>query len=181
MKMSRESIGVYDPFSEFLQGETEEFRFDVTLLDVVRFSGHACPSVVGAFLLAKRATEILFPETNVVVRGDVRVETAASVLSGATGPMTNVFSYILGAWAESGFPGLRGQFVRRGLMRFDRPEVPDGCFRFQRISTGVSVDLRYESARVPFSDIPGEPFQRTWRRKIEEIISNPEMVVLIHY
>src|SRR5688500_4321388 len=101
--MSSRRIEVHVPFSEFLWGSEKERQFSISLLDVVRFSGHACFAVTGAFLTAQAATRALFPETHVCERGRLRVDIRGLPNEGANGPIANVQSYITGAWAETGF------------------------------------------------------------------------------
>ncbi len=48
---------------------------------------------------------------------------------------------IFGAWEKSGFGGLQGQFVRRGLLKYDSQLVSPGAFRFRNLKTGNIVDV----------------------------------------
>ena len=50
-QMQALTVKVYEPFAEFLGAMEDEVHFELSLLDVVRFAGHACPSMVGAFLV----------------------------------------------------------------------------------------------------------------------------------
>jgi hypothetical protein len=168
------TVSVYEPFSDFLQGDDAEKNFEITLLDVVRFAGHACPSVVGAFLIAQRAIKELYPESGVCIRGDVAIELPAGPTAGAFGPMANVFSFITGAWGETGFGGLRGQFVRRGLLTFNSEAAPAGGFCFTRLGNGKSVHVFYDPSRAPVLIDPALPFQTQWRIRIGAILSDPE-------
>lgn len=107
-------IAVFEPFANFLQGEPEESRFEISLLDVVHFAGHACPAMVGAFLMAQRAIQELYPKSGLCIRGEIAIDIPASPTHVATGPIANVLSYITGAWSDTGFGGLNGK-VRRLL------------------------------------------------------------------
>ncbi len=175
--LERQKIHVFEPFAAFLDATEAEKRFQISLLDVVRFAGHACPSMIGAFLITKRAVEELFPETRVCVRGDVKVDLPNPATLGATGPMANVISYITGAWSDTGFGGLREQFKRRGLLEFEVDEVPLGGFRFTRLSSGKSVIIYYDANRAPVEINPHDSFQLQWRKKIRGCIENPQSVV----
>ncbi len=167
-------ITVHEPFAEFLMADDREYRFEISLLDIVRFAGHACPSMVGAFLLSQRAIKELFPETNVCIRGQVTIEIPSPVSQGATGPISNVFSYIFGAWERSGFGGLQGQFVRRGLLKYEAEGVSPGTFRFHNIKTGKTVDISYDPSKAQVPDEAASlPFQKVWRHKIAAILENP--------
>lgn len=171
-------ISVYEPFSNFLLGTEEEKSFDLTLLDVVRFAGHACPSMVGAFLISRRVIKELFP-TGVCVRGDVEIDIPSAATQGATGPISNVFGFIFGAWGDTGFGGLNGQFVRRGLVRYSVSDLPPGAFRFRNVKTGACIDAFYNPGLAPFAPDEHEPFQLQWRRKIKSILEHPDLVLKI--
>lgn len=167
-------IAINEPFAEFLMADQDEHKFHISLLDVVRFAGHACPSMVGAFLISQKAIKELFPETNVCIRGLVAIEIPSAVSQGATGPISNVFSMIFGAWERSGFGGLQGQFVRRGLLNYEVQGVSPGSFRFHNLKTGHSVDISYDPSKAQAPDEVGSlPFQKVWRHKIATILENP--------
>lgn len=177
-QMKNINIRIHEPFAEFLEATEEESRFSVSLLDVVRFAGHACPSMIGAFFVSRQAVRALFPETETCVRGDVMVELPRGPEEGATGPIANVFSYIFGAWEKSGFGGLGGEnFARRNLLRFSCKEVPSGAFRFRRISTGKTVDLFYDPRKAEVNIDPEWSFQKQWRARISQIAMHPEQTV----
>lgn len=170
-------IAVREPFAEFLQGGPEEKAFDLSLLDVVRFAGHACPSMVGAFLVSQRAIKELFPDTGVCVRGEVRIDIPTSADQGATGPIANVFGLIFGAWGITGFGGLNGQFARRGLLRFGASSVLPGTYRFHNDRTGAGVDISYDPTAAPFEADPSMPFQEQWRHRIKAILDHADLVI----
>jgi hypothetical protein len=170
-------IAVREPFAEFLQGGPEEKAFDLSLLDVVQFAGHACPSMVGAFLISQRAIKELFPDTDVCVRGEVRIDIPTSAEQGATGPIANVFGLIFGAWGNTGFGGLKGQFARRGLLRFDAPGILPGTYRFHNDRTGAGVDISYDPSAAPFEPDPSMSFQEQWRHKIKAILDHADSVI----
>lgn len=170
-------VSVFEPFSAFLQGSEEESQFQISLLDVVRFAGHACPSIVGAFLISQRAIKELFPVTETCVRGEIAIDIPTGPTQGATGPISNVFSFIFGAWSDTGFGGLQGQFARRGLIRYSVPGIPPGCFRFKNLKTGAQVDITYNPSLAVVEVRDGEAFQQQWQRKIKAILEKPEAVL----
>lgn len=175
------NVSLFEPFSDFLMGAEREKNFKISLLDVVRFAGHACPSMVGAFLLSRAAIENLYPETNVGIRGQIEIDLPASPTDGATGPMANVFGYITGAWGESGFGGFQGgAYTRRNLLRFNSPYVQKGTFRFTRRDTGAMVDIVYNPSMVRIDVDPEMPFQLQWRYKIKAILENPTQAIEVH-
>ncbi|NUN06875.1 MAG: hypothetical protein HUU57_14065 [Bdellovibrio sp.] len=178
-ELSELCIKIHEPFAEFLLADQEEYKFSISALDVVRFAGHACPSMIGAFLISQRAVQELFPDTNTCVRGQVAIEIPTSVEEGATGPISNVFSMIFGAWEKSGFGGLQGKFVRRNLLKYSSPNIPRGVFRFHNLQTGTYVDLTYDHSKAEVSGAAEMPFQKFWRLKIETILQNPEKYIQV--
>lgn len=170
--LKREVIRIYEPFADFLGASTPESNFDISLLDVVHLSGHACPAITGAFVMVREAVKSLFPN-NVCIRGDVRVDLPQAAQQGAAGPMANVFSYVTGAYGEAGFGGLQGKFARRSLLHFNSSEAPVNGVRFTRISTGKWVDVFYEPSKIQVDVGSEDPFQAVWRKKIAELIAHP--------
>ncbi len=172
------SIKVYEPFAEFLGGSEDESHFEITLMDCYKLSGHACHAITGAYLISKRAIETLYPENGVCQRGDITVEFESN-LERATGPKSNVISYITGAWADSGFPGLQDRFVRKGLISYGHHELPKNSVRFRRISNGKSVTLEYSPDKVDgYSDHQLE-FPQSWRYEIDQILKNTKEAIQV--
>lgn len=173
-------VSLFEPFSDFLMGSEQEKSFQISLLDVVRFAGHACPSMVGAFLISRAAIENLYPDTKVGVRGQIEIDISESATQGPIGPMANVFSYITGAWGETGFGGFQGgDYRRRNLLRFNSQNAKVGAFRFSRRDTGASVDVIYQSSIVKIDVDPAMPFQLQWRHKIKAILENSNHVIKV--
>ena len=140
-------ITLNDPLSKLL-GTFAQGRLDISYLDVVKGSGHSCPTVAGAYLMSYHALKSLYGYER-AVRGQIRVEFSSSLDEGTTGVIANVISYITGATEVSGFKGLGGKFSRQGLMAFEQA-VPS--VRFTKIETdqtvGKSVDLFYDPSSI---------------------------------
>ncbi|HRO68087.1 MAG TPA: hypothetical protein PL182_11020 [Pseudobdellovibrionaceae bacterium] len=169
-------IRIHEPFAEFLRAQTEMHDFEISLLDCYRLSGHACHAITGAFLVTEAAIRRLFPE-GACERGDLKVEFGTTLDEAATGPRSNVVSYITGAWAESGFPGLGGKFQRKSLVSYGHSELPRNGVRFHRLSTGKSVVVQYDPSAV-ISDLgPRREFPENWRFEIQAILQDPTRVI----
>lgn len=138
------SIRLYDPLADLLGAGDGLFhyRFD----DVVKVSGHACPTVAGAFLMTIRALGALYGgETP--VRGGIEVSIPGAEDQGVNGPISQVFSLLTGAAGRNGFQGLGGQHARHGLLRF---EAGTGSgFGFRRRDTGAQVRVGYDPSAIP--------------------------------
>ncbi|MBF0214381.1 MAG: hypothetical protein HQM00_12625 [Magnetococcales bacterium] len=179
------SITVFDPLAELLGAGSEPFVY--TFNDAVKLSGHACPTVAGAFLLIRRALELLHPDT-VPIRGDIAITVPGPVEAGVTGPISQIFTLVSGAAAQNGFKGLAGQCNRMNLMRFQEGRAASGPFRFQRISTGAQVALEYSPAAIPPHPRLGalmplvlsqqatveqrREFGQWWRHRVEAILAD---------
>lgn len=138
------AITLHDPLAEFLGAGDGLLTY--TFDDAVKLAGHGCPTVAGAFLLAKRAVELLYPgETP--RRGDIRIEVPGPVDAGVNGPIAQILTLLTGAAAENGFHGLGGQFVRSGLLHFGTGG--GGPYRFHALSKGTSVALVYDPSPFP--------------------------------
>lgn len=138
-------LRVRDPLADFLGAARDgvlEYGYD----DAVKLAGHSCPTVGSAYMLTCHALEALYagelPE-----RGGVRVAFRDGLTDGVTGVVASVVTLLTGATQEGGFKGLAGQFVRRGLQRFEA-EVPL-ALRFTRVDSGAAVDAEADLSRVP--------------------------------
>jgi hypothetical protein len=140
-------ITLNDPLCELL-GTFAQGELYISYLDVVKGSGHSCPTVAGAYLMSYHALKALYGDKQ-AVRGQIRVEFSQAVDEGTTGVIANVISYITGATEISGFKGLGGKFSRQGLMAF-KQAVPS--VRFTKIENGQgeekSVDLFYDPSSI---------------------------------
>ena len=137
------SITLYDPLAELLG--VGDGRFHYRFIDAVKLSGHACPTVAGAFLMAVRALDVLY-DGETPTRGGIRVGIPGPADAGVNGPISQVFTLITGAAGDNGFHGLGGQHVRDGLLRF---EVGGEGFLLQRVDDGRQVRVTYDPAPIP--------------------------------
>lgn len=175
------SITLFDPLAELLGAGSGEFHY--TFDDVVKLSGHACPTVAGAFLMAVHAVQALYGD-EMPRRGEIRVGIPGPQDQGVNGPISQVFTLLTGAAADNGFHGLGGQYVRSGLMAFET-ETSTG-FSFQRTDTGEKVTVDYDPSSIPPAPemIPllqrvlqggadqaaREQFQTLWRDRVLNIL-----------
>lgn len=151
-------IQMQDPLGELLGAPAGIFAY--TFEDAIRLSGHACPTVAGAFLMVKRALELLYG-SEIPVRGDIAITVHGGVEEGVNGPISQVFTLVTGAAAGNGFNGLMGQYQRKGLLRFEpAPGVMGPArFTFQRLSNGRKVTLTYNPSGFPPAPSMGEDLQ----------------------
>lgn len=138
------AITVHDGLAEFL-GACSDGMITYRYLDAVRLAGHSCPTVAGAYLLTRRALNLLYPE-QVPERGAIQVRFAAPLDEGVTGVIGSVVSLVTGAAGLGGFKGIGHDFRRQNLMYFSC--ALEGEVRFDRLDTGSSVMLSMRMNRV---------------------------------
>jgi len=139
------SLTLHDALAEVLGAAADgmiEYRYG----DAVRLAGHSCPTVAGAWLMARGALHALYPEA-IPERGNIRVELRAGQDAGTAGVVGSVLGLITGAAGEGGFKGLGGRHVRRSLLDYG-VDMPAEA-RFTRLDTGDSVLVVYRAEAVP--------------------------------
>lgn len=139
------AITLHDPLAELLgaaDGGVLEYRY----VDAVRLAGHSCPTVAGAWLMARRGLAALYPD-GLPQRGAIRVELRAPQDAGTAGVVGAVLGLVTGAAGEGGFKGLGGRYGRRNLLLFG-VELPAEV-RLTRLDSGRAVLLDYHPDRVP--------------------------------
>ncbi|MBF8271788.1 MAG: hypothetical protein HW380_893 [Magnetococcales bacterium] len=179
------SITCHDPLAELLGAGSGVFTY--TFDDAVKLAGHACPTVAGAFLLIKKALDLLYPNA-MPERGDVAIFVPGRVDEGVTGPITQIFTLVTGAAASNGFKGLGGQFNRMNLIRFQSGSLAPEPFTFERLSTRQRVRLAYSPhffpPAAPMGDLlplvldrrataaQREEFRHLWRQRVLDILAD---------
>ncbi len=153
------TIKFIDRLGALLTGNSDPEPVEYHFKDVVKQSGHACPTIAGAYGIVYEAMESLYPNGEIPVRGEIRVDCPETQTSGSMGPLSQAISYLTGACAENGFNGLAGRFQRSGLLRFTGE--PSGTpFRFTRVDTNKSVEVYYHSNKIPGDPAMGMLMQK---------------------
>jgi hypothetical protein len=120
--------------------------------EAVKLAGHSCGAVTGAWTIARKALEALYPEGEVPVRGQIAVEAPGAEDEWYVGVFGDVITYITGAAPKTGFIGAEfGQtdkvFVRQNKMVY--AEEPTGQLPpmrewiFTRLDTGKKVGVKF--------------------------------------
>lgn len=139
-------ITLHDPLAALL-GAADEGLIDYHYIDAVRLAGHSCPTVAGAWLMARAALAALYPNA-IPERGGVTVQSADAEDAGVNGVITQVFTLITGAAAGNGFHGIAGRFARQSLLRFSVPF--DGApLQMHRRDTGAGVSVALDMSKIP--------------------------------
>ncbi|MEO6801407.1 MAG: hypothetical protein ABI178_15830 [Rhodanobacter sp.] len=140
------SIPTHDPLAALL-GASDEGLLDYHYIDAVRLAGHSCPTVAGAYLMARAALRALYPESP-AERGGIVVQMPAAESEGTNGVIAQVLTLITGAAATNGFHGIGGHFVRQSLLSFGASSEST-AIRFSRSDNGTAVALTLDLSSVP--------------------------------
>ena len=118
----------------------------------VKLSGHSCGATSGAWIIAKKALETLYPNGEVPVRGQITVQAPGMEDEWFVGVFGEVITYITGASPKTGFIGAEfGQtndlFVRQNKMVYSEEPTgqmpPQREWIFTRLDTGAQVGIKY--------------------------------------
>ncbi len=139
------SLFLHDPLASLL-GAAEAGRIEYRYEDAVRLAGHSCPTVAGAWLLARRGLGWLYPD-GLPERGGIQVELRAPLEAGTAGVTGSVLGLLTGAAGDGGFKGLGGRHSRRNLLRYG-VDLPAEA-RMTRLDTGAAVLLEYRPELAP--------------------------------
>jgi formylmethanofuran dehydrogenase subunit E len=139
-------IRMRDPLAAFL-GAAEDGLLEYSYLDAVRLAGHSCPSVAGAWLMARTALRALYPDEP-AERGGVAVRMPAAEDEGVTGVIAQVLTLVTGAAAGNGFHGIGDRFVRQSLLGFSATSGATAV-QFSRRDNGAAVAVELDLATVP--------------------------------
>jgi len=192
------AILVHDALAGFLGAAAEgivEYRY----ADAVKLAGHSCPTVAGAFMMARAALRALYPLPGALPeRGEIRVDLRDARDAGVAGVIASVLGLITGAAGDGGFRGIGGRFVRRERLFFEQPLV-DGEARFTRLDDGRSVEAVLRLERVPGDprmaramsrSLAGDAqpqeqalFRELWQDRVRRILvehaDDPELVSIV--
>ncbi|MEN8191952.1 MAG: hypothetical protein ABFS12_03990 [Bacteroidota bacterium] len=168
-----EPIKLYDPLASTLGVIEENGEIYYHYYEVVKFAGHSCPAVSGAYMLTKIALKELYGEET-PMRGNIKVKLKGEVELNVNGPISQVISFITGAAPETGFKGLGGKYSRYQLLSFDENALPDkgvtADVEFERLDNGKKVSIAYRPSLIPKDPTMGELMQKvlSGRANVEE-------------
>ncbi len=141
-------IMMIDPYFQIF-GQSQ-VAVPYTYENAVKLSGHSCGAVTGAWTIARKALEALYPNGEIPVRGQIAVEAPGAEDEWFVGVFGEVITYITGAAPKTGFIGAEfGQtndvFVRQNKMTY--PDEPTGTLPpkmewiFTRLDNGAKVGV----------------------------------------
>ncbi|OOG56996.1 hypothetical protein B0E47_06600 [Rhodanobacter sp. B05] len=140
------AIAMRDPLAALL-GAAEDGLIEYHYLDAVRLAGHSCPTVAGAWLMARAAVLALYPD-GPAERGGITVQMSGAEREGVNGVIAQVLTLITGAAADNGFHGIGGRHVRQSLLGFSAQPGSDAV-HFSRKDNGATVTVELDMAGIP--------------------------------
>ena len=189
---SIEKIKLKDDLSNFL-GATEDGLIEFSYIDVVKTAGHSCPTVLGAYLMAREGLKALYKD-ELPKRGEIKVEFSEKIEDGVAGVIANVITNITGATTNSGFKGIMGLFSRNSLMAFESDI--NSSVKFTRRDTNESIDVIYDPSSIgadammrelmqksisrTATEDEAKEFGRLWQERVEAISQSVERVITIN-
>jgi len=186
-----ETITLEDDLSNFL-GTFKNGIVEFSYLDIVKATGHSCPTVAGAYLVCIEGLKALYGE-KIPKRGEIFISFKEDALEGTTGVIASVLTHITGATFDQGFKGLNGNFSRIGLMEFGANI--DTNVKFTRKDTKDSVNINYDPSSIKVdprqmqlmksileqkaTTKEKEEFKTLWQQRVEAIFKNKNKVIQI--
>lgn len=187
------TLTLRDPLAELL-GSATGGLITYSYKEIVKLTGHSCPTVAGAWLMTCGALQRLYPD-QVPERGNIAVMLSRPATEGVIGVIASVASFITGATTDTGFKGLRGRFNRCNLLHFEQPV--DGDLGFQRVDTGARVTASFDASVVPPpSDLMAQllvatgasptvaqqaAFASSWQDRVKRIFENADHSDLVRF
>ncbi len=160
-----EPIDTVDPLADIL-GAVENGRITYTYLDMVKFAGHSCPTVAGAWLMTKIGLAKIYGD-DLPVRGNVKVEIREALDEGVAGVIGSCIGLVTGAANEGGFKGLGGRMARNNRLVFGVEMSAE--VRLTRLDNAAHVEMSYNPSLVP-----GNPEMQPLMQKVMQGVATPE-------
>lgn len=190
---SVEPIKIKDPLAIALGAMDKNEPFVFTYTDAVKFAGHSCPAVSGAYKLTQLSLKSLYGN-EIPIRGQIRVTFKGGIDYKVNGPISQIVTLITGAAGESGFKGLGGgRYNRQNLLSFNETEEADEnavCTAiFERMDNNKKIEISYSNYMLPVNPRMGDlmplavtgkgtdteikEFGELWHERVKAILINP--------
>lgn len=144
-----------DPYFEIFGQSQEAVPYDYET--AVKLAGHSCGATAGAWEITRKALEVLYPDGETPVRGQIAVEAPGAEDEWHVGVFGEVITYLTGASPKTGFIGAEfGQtddkFVRQNKMTYTEEPTgqmpPHREWIFTRLDTGAKVGVKFNLAVI---------------------------------
>lgn len=176
-------IVLYDSLSDFL-GALDDGIISISYLDVVKYAGHSCPTVAGAYLMSYLAIQEFSGNKKLINRGDIKIYAKGPKDEGTNGVIANVAAYVCGINDESGFAGIGGKMSRKNKLFYDNTLRCDLKFEYQGNVIEMSYNpssIRPDKNMIPLlqkiikgiaSENETKTFKILWQNRVEKILLN---------
>jgi len=132
--------------------------------EAVKVAGHSCGATTGAWTITRKALEVLYPDEEIPVRGQIAVDAPGAEDEWFVGVFGEIITFITGASPHTGFIGAEfgktdNVFVRQNKMVYD--EEPTGQMPpmrewvFTRLDTGAKVGVKFNLVVILPIPTPG--------------------------
>ena len=144
-----------DPYFEIFGQSQKAVPYDYET--AVKLAGHSCGATAGAWEITRKALEVLYPDGEIPVRGQIAVEAPGAEDEWHVGVFGEVITFLTGASPKTGFIGAEfGQtddkFVRQNKMTYAEEPTgqmpPQREWIFTRLDTGAKVGVKYNLAVI---------------------------------
>ncbi len=148
-------IMMIDPYFQIF-GQSQA-AVPYTYENAVKLAGHSCGATAGAWTISRKALEVLYPNGEIPVRGQIKVEAPGAEDEWFVGVFGEIITFVTGAAPKTGFIGAEfGQtndlFVRQNKMIY--PDEPTGTqppkmeWIFTRLDNGAKVGVNFNLAVI---------------------------------
>lgn len=148
--------------------------------EAVKLAGHSCGATTGAWTITLKALEVLYPNGEIPVRGQIAVEAPGAEDEWFVGVFGDIITYITGASPHTGFIGAEfGQvndvFVRQNKMVYSAEPTnqlpPLREWIFIRKDTGAKVGVKFNLVIITPIPTPG---RTEMGKKMAQGLATPE-------
>jgi hypothetical protein len=125
--------------------------------EAVKLAGHSCGATTGAWTITRKALEVLYPDGEIPVRGQIAVEAPGAEDEWFVGVFGEIITFVTGASPKTGFIGAEfgkanDLFVRQNKMVYSEEPTgqnpPEREWIFTRLDTGTRVGVRFNLAVI---------------------------------
>jgi len=157
-----EPIMMRDPYFEIFGQSQEPVPYYYE--EVVKVAGHSCGATTGAWTITRKALDVLYPDGEIPVRGQIYVEAPGAEDEWFVGVFGEIITFITGAAPHTGFIGAEfGQtddlFMRQNKMVYSEEPTkqlpPMREWIFTRLDTGAKVGVKFNLVIITPIPTPG--------------------------
>jgi hypothetical protein len=167
--MDVQDMEMYDPFFVLFGQREEGVIVDYTYEEVVKLVGHSCGATASGWEITKKALEVLYPDGEIPVRGNIKVYAPGAEDEWNIGVIGEVITYLTGAAPATGFSGAEfgnglGPYPGDPVYkRRNKMVYTDDCvgtwppnkmvWTFERLDTNAKACIRFKYVDTPYGEM----------------------------